>query len=167
MYVFVLQGRRCETIYMVQKLDAERIEKARHKSESTNNRREEEKQRIKETIAQNRRGERKGRVIMPERKEYAFQEAPKVRVAVYCRVSTAEEAQVGSFEMQVQHFQQDMMQINVCNSYSLPNIVYIHYITPHKKVNRTARKSSRPCFILLFLLFSSFSSCHSPCQTTD
>ena len=90
---------------MARKLDAERIESARHKSESTNNRREEEKLRIQETIAQNRRGERKGRVIMPERKEYAFQEAPKVRVAAYCRVSTAEEAQVGSFEMQVQHFQ--------------------------------------------------------------
>ena len=84
---------------MARKLDAERIEQARHKSESTNNRREEEKQRIQETIAKNRRGERKGRVIMPERKEYAFQEAPKVRVAAYCRVSTAEEAQVGSFEM--------------------------------------------------------------------
>ena len=90
---------------MARKLDAERIEQARHKSENTNNRREEEKQRIQETIAQNRRGERRGRVIMPERKEYAFQEAPKVRVAAYCRVSTAEEAQVGSFEMQVQHFQ--------------------------------------------------------------
>ena len=89
---------------MARKLDAERIEQARQKGEKPNNRREEEKQRIQETIAQNRRGERKGRVIMPGRKEYAFQEAPKVRVAAYCRVSTAEEAQVGSFEMQVQHF---------------------------------------------------------------
>ncbi len=89
---------------MARKLDAERIEQARQKGEKTNNRREEEKQRIQETIAKNRRGERKGRVIMPGRKEYAFQEAPKVRVAAYCRVSTAEEAQVGSFEMQVQHF---------------------------------------------------------------
>lgn len=42
---------------------------------------------------------------MPEKKEYVYQEARKVRVATYCRVSTAEEAQVGSFEMQVQHFQ--------------------------------------------------------------
>ena len=89
---------------MARKLDAERIEQARQKGEKTNNRREEEKQRIQETIAKNRRGERKGRVIMPKRKEYAFQEATKVRVAAYCRVSTAEEAQVGSFEMQVQHF---------------------------------------------------------------
>ena len=88
---------------MAKKLDAEQIERARHKSEKSS-RREEEKRHIQETIAKNRSGERKGRVIMPERKEYAFQEAAKVRVAAYCRVSTAEEAQVGSFEMQVQHF---------------------------------------------------------------
>lgn len=88
---------------MAKKLDAEQIERARHKSEKSR-RREEEKKRIQETIVQNRRGERKGKVIMPERKEYAYQEAAKVRVAAYCRVSSAEEAQVGSFEMQVQQF---------------------------------------------------------------
>jgi len=88
---------------MAKKLDAERIEQARQKGQ-TADRREEEKRRIQETIAKNRSGERKGHVIMPERKMYAYQEAPKVRVAAYCRVSTAEEAQVGSFEMQVQHF---------------------------------------------------------------
>ena len=89
---------------MAKKLDAERIEQARHKGEMTNNRREEQKREIQDTIERNRRGERKGRVIMPEKREYAYQDAPKVRVAAYCRVSTAEEAQVGSFEMQVQHF---------------------------------------------------------------
>ena len=89
---------------MAKKLDAERIEQARHKGEKTNNRREEQKREIQDAIARNRRGERKGRVIMPEKREYAYQDAPKVRVAAYCRVSTAEEAQVGSFEMQVQHF---------------------------------------------------------------
>ena len=89
---------------MAKKLDAERIEQARHKGEKANNRREEQKREIQDTIAKNRSGERKGRVIMPEKKEYVFQDAPKVRVAAYCRVSTAEEAQVGSFEMQVQHF---------------------------------------------------------------
>lgn len=36
---------------------------------------------------------------MPERKEYVYKESSRVRVAVYCRVSTAEEAQVGSPEM--------------------------------------------------------------------
>lgn len=90
---------------MARKLDAERIEKARHNSENSTNRREEEKKRIQETIAMNRAGERRGRVILPEKKLYAFQEAKKIQVAAYCRVSTAEEAQVGSFEMQVQHFQ--------------------------------------------------------------
>lgn len=90
---------------MAKKLDAERIEQARHNGEKTSSRREEQKREIQETIARNRRGERRGRVIMPERKEYVYQDAPKVRVAAYCRVSTAEEAQVGSFEMQIQHFQ--------------------------------------------------------------
>ena len=90
---------------MAKKLDAERIEQARHKGANTSNRREEQKREIQDTIAKNRSGERKGRVIMPEKKIYAYQDSPKVRVAAYCRVSTAEEAQVGSFEMQVQHFQ--------------------------------------------------------------
>ena len=90
---------------MAKKLDAEHIEKARHKGEKKSSRREEQKRAIQDTIAKNRSGERKGRVIMPEKKLYAYQDAPKVRVAAYCRVSTAEEAQVGSFEMQVQHFQ--------------------------------------------------------------
>ena len=88
---------------MAKKLDAELIESSRHKSERSS-RREEEKRQIRETIAKNRSGERKGTVIMPERKMYAYQESARVRVAAYCRVSTAEEAQVGSFEMQVQHF---------------------------------------------------------------
>jgi len=89
---------------MAKKLDAERIESQRRQYEK-NDRRAEEKKHIRETIEKNRRGERKGKVIMPARKEYAYQDAPKIRVAAYCRVSTAEEAQVGSFEMQVQHFQ--------------------------------------------------------------
>ncbi len=89
---------------MAKKLDAEAIEKARHQNANRSTRNEEEKRQIRETIAKNRRGERKVTVITPERKEYAYQEAQKVRVAAYCRVSTAEEAQVGSFEMQVQHF---------------------------------------------------------------
>lgn len=93
----------CRYWVMAKKLDADRIEKARKKG-PTVDMREEEKRRIRETIAKNRSGERKGHVIMPEHKMYAYEEAAKVRVAAYCRVSTAEEAQVGSFEMQVQHF---------------------------------------------------------------
>ncbi len=89
---------------MARKLDAERIEKARQKEQGID-RREQEKRRIQDTIEQNRRGERKGRVILPEKTVVAGTEsARKLRVAAYCRVSTQEEAQAGSFEMQVQHF---------------------------------------------------------------
>jgi site-specific DNA recombinase len=89
---------------MAKKLDARRIEKVRTAREPVNTR-EEEKKRIRETIAKNRRGERRVTVIQPTQKIYAYQNAKKIRVAAYCRVSTVEEAQVGSFEMQVQHFQ--------------------------------------------------------------
>lgn len=88
---------------MAKKLDAERIEQARQKNEK-NSFREEEKKRIRDTIAKNRSGERKVTVIMPEKKLYAYENFPQIRAAAYCRVSTAEEAQVGSFEMQIQHF---------------------------------------------------------------
>ncbi len=88
---------------MAKKLDAQRIEQARRKV-SKEDRREIEKQRIRDTIEENRSGKRIGRVIMPKRKAYAIEEAPKIRVAAYCRVSTQEDEQVGSFEMQVQHF---------------------------------------------------------------
>lgn len=88
---------------MAKKLDAARIEQARQKSESSRHG-SEQKRRIQETIAKNRSGERKGRIILPKKEPYACQETAKIRVAAYCRVSTAEEAQAGSFEMQVQHF---------------------------------------------------------------
>lgn len=90
---------------MAKKLDAARIEQARRQSEKVSGRDREVKH-IRDTIAKNRRGERKVTVIEPEKKEYACQDASaKLRVAAYCRVSTQEDAQAGSFEMQVQHFQ--------------------------------------------------------------
>jgi len=88
---------------MAKKLDADRIEKARQKGETVN-RKEIERKRLRDTIQQNRNGERKVTVIMPTKQDTADQSTKKLRVAAYCRVSTAEEAQVGSFEMQVQHF---------------------------------------------------------------
>lgn len=88
---------------MVRKLDADRIEKARQKTETVNSK-ETERKRLKNTIQQNRNGERKVTVIMPTKQETADQPLKKLRVAAYCRVSTLEEAQVGSFEMQIQHF---------------------------------------------------------------
>lgn len=89
---------------MAEKLDAKRIENARKKQYSHNTHGEEERKRIRESIGKNRRGERRCRVIPPKKTMYAFQDAKKVRVAAYCRVSTQDEAQAGSFEMQVQHF---------------------------------------------------------------
>ena len=89
---------------MAKRLDARRIETSRTARETVNTR-EEEKKRIRETIAKNRRGERKVTIIQPTQKIYAYQNVLKIRVAAYCRVSTVEETQIGSFEMQVQHFQ--------------------------------------------------------------
>ncbi|MDO4837426.1 MAG: recombinase family protein [Clostridia bacterium] len=94
---------------MKRKLDVARIEQARRMTvkEST---KEAERQQIHETIEKNRRGERKVKVIMPDKKLYAYQDSKRIRVAAYCRVSTAEEAQMNSFEMQVQHFEQVISQ---------------------------------------------------------
>lgn len=91
---------------MPKKLDAQKIEKARQKPK-TKSAREIEKERFHKTIEQNRKGERHGYTIEPDNKLYAYQEEDKkTRVAAYCRVSTQEEAQVGSFEMQKHHYQQ-------------------------------------------------------------
>ena len=50
-------------------------------------------------------------VIHPPVKQYANEaERPKLRVGAYCRVSTQEEEQQGSFDMQVHHFEQRIMQ---------------------------------------------------------
>lgn len=133
---------------MAKKLDAERIENQRRQYEK-NDRKEEEKQYIRETIEKNRRGERKGRVIMPARKEYAYQDAPKIRVAAYCRVSTAEEAQVGSFEMQVQHFQSV---IDSNPRYELVRIYADATVIIGLKQNPTYGRRFSPIF-LLYLAF--------------
>lgn len=92
---------------MKRKLDAARIERDRQATVK-NNAKEVERKHIQDTIIQNRRGERKVKVIMPEKKIYAYQNAQRIRVAAYCRVSTAEEAQMNSFEMQVHHFEQEI-----------------------------------------------------------
>lgn len=92
---------------MKRKLDADRIERERQATVKSNAKEVERKQ-IQDTIIKNRRGERKVRVILPEKKIYAYQNAQRIRVAAYCRVSTAEEAQMNSFEMQVHHFEQEI-----------------------------------------------------------
>ena len=90
---------------MKRKLDAARIEEARRTTTKRDSK-EAERRQIQETISKNRRGERKVKVILPDKKLYTYQESKRIRVAAYCRVSTAEEAQMNSFEMQVQHFEQ-------------------------------------------------------------
>lgn len=89
---------------MAKKLNPAEIEAAR-KTGSRAERRESQRQRMREEIARNQGGS--GVVIIPPpKKEYSAEEAPKLRVAAYCRVSTQEEQQVGSFEMQVHHYRQ-------------------------------------------------------------
>src|SRR5699024_12019963 len=121
---------------MAKKLDAERIEQARHQKAKSSNR-EAEITLIRETIDKNRRGERKVTVIKPERKEYACQEtAVKIRTAAYCRVSTQEDAQAGRFEMQVQHLDRKSTRLNSSH-------VSISYAVFCLKKNMKKRKRHR------------------------
>lgn len=88
---------------MAKKLDVDRIERSRlHKQ--TENKREIERQRIHESLARNKSGESQLTVIEPRQIDRKDRIACKQRVGAYVRVSTQEEAQVGSFEMQVKHF---------------------------------------------------------------
>lgn len=87
---------------MAKPLDPKEIEAAR-RSGSRAERRDQRKRQIYEEIAQNQGGS--GVVIIPpQKKSAAPEERPRLRVAAYCRVSTQEEQQVGSFEMQIHHF---------------------------------------------------------------
>ncbi len=55
---------------------------------------------MQEDIARNQRGERKMTYIPPVQKEGAAPDAPLLKAAAYIRVSTQEDMQMGSFEMQ-------------------------------------------------------------------
>lgn len=87
---------------MAKPLDAEKIE-AMRRSNARGERRNQKRSQMREEIARNQSGN--GVIVIPPQKSA---EAPaqfkKLRVAAYCRVSTQEEQQVGSFEMQVHHF---------------------------------------------------------------
>ena len=65
------------------------------------NRNEDRKQRIRDAFQEGQTVER-----MPAREDMAPQQPEDVecRVAPYCRVSTQEEQQIGSFDMQIHHF---------------------------------------------------------------
>lgn len=90
---------------MAKKLDPKVIEAARSRS-SRSERGETQKITVQEAIEQSKRG--KGVVVIPPPvKQYDGDKArPKLRVAAYCRVSTQEEEQENSFDMQVHHFEQ-------------------------------------------------------------
>ncbi|MEM1483563.1 recombinase family protein [Oscillospiraceae bacterium PP1C4] len=88
---------------MAKKLDAERIERERQKKQRVSQR-EESRRKMQEAFDSNRRGERKVRYIPPVKQEETSDSAAPLRAAAYVRVSTQEEQQVGSFEMQKKHF---------------------------------------------------------------
>ena len=87
---------------MAKPLDPKAIEAERQTS-SRAERREQKRRQMQDEISYNQRGN--GVIIIPpqKRRELA-EESPKLRVAAYCRVSTQEEQQVGSFDMQIHHF---------------------------------------------------------------
>ena len=93
---------------MAKKLDPKIIEAARNRG--SRERSETQKITIQEALEDSKRG--KGVVVIhPPVKQYANEaERPKLRVGAYCRVSTQEEEQQGSFDMQVHHFEQRIMQ---------------------------------------------------------
>lgn len=86
------------------KLNLEDESKYNHSTKSSTYRKELEKKKIRKVINQNRRGERKVRVIPPTNQKFLEQTHSKLKVAAYCRVSSLDDLQMGSFEMQIQHF---------------------------------------------------------------
>ena len=87
---------------MAKQLDSKSLRAVKN-SPSRAERRSQRRQQMQDEIAQNQGGN--GVVIIPpKRKMVAPEERTKLRVAAYCRVSTQEEQQVGSFEMQIHHF---------------------------------------------------------------
>ena len=66
-------------------------------------RREEEKRRVRSAYTDKREVE-----YIPAKLTDDREKKPKLRVAAYCRVSTLEDAQAGSFERQIQHFRKEI-----------------------------------------------------------
>ena len=87
---------------MAKPLDPKAIEAERQTS-SRAERREQKRRQMQDEISYNQRGN--GVIVIPpqKRREIAA-EPPKLRVAAYCRVSTQEEQQIGSFDRQIHHF---------------------------------------------------------------
>lgn len=79
-----------------------------NKAAKAEKKREQEKMRIRSAFEDRRDVE-----FIPATVTSDSADKPKLRVAAYCRVSTLEDAQAGSFELQIQHFQQ-MIASNDC-----------------------------------------------------
>mgnify|MGYP001347598655 CR=1 FL=1 len=88
---------------MAKKLDSDRIEKARSKKVEKS-KREIAKERFYEDFEYNKSGKSQLTVIEPKKETPSDVAARKLNVGAYVRVSTQEEAQVGSYEMQIKHF---------------------------------------------------------------
>lgn len=88
---------------MTKKLDGKKIEEAR-RQKTQSKRNEYEKQQIRDAFEANKTQKRV--VIIPPKLITEVDDVRKTRVCAYCRVSTAEENQAGSFEIQCQHFKQ-------------------------------------------------------------
>ena len=88
---------------MTKKLDGRKIEEAR-RQKTQSKRNEYEKQQIRDAFEANKTQKRV--VIIPPKPITEVDDIRKTRVCAYCRVSTAEENQAGSFEIQCQHFKQ-------------------------------------------------------------
>lgn len=90
---------------MAKKLDPIEIEAGR-KAHTRSERREQKAQEFHDDISRSRASG--GVIVIPPSKPKPKdgEAPPKLRVAAYCRVSTQEEEQVGSFEMQVHHFEE-------------------------------------------------------------
>ena len=86
---------------MAKPLDPKAIEAERQTS-SRAERREQKRRQMQDEISYNQRGN--GVIIPPQKRRELAEEPSKLRVAAYCRVSTQEEQQVGSFDMQIHHF---------------------------------------------------------------
>lgn len=86
---------------MAKPLDPKAIEAERQTS-SRAERREQKRRQMQDEISYNQCGN--GVIIPPQKRRELAEEPSKLRVAAYCRVSTQEEQQVGSFDMQIHHF---------------------------------------------------------------
>ena len=71
------------------------------KKEKAENRRRMERERVRETYANKKEVE-----VIPATVDIDSIDRPITKVAAYCRVSTLEDAQAGSFERQIQHFRE-------------------------------------------------------------